>query len=96
MKSNTLDYIVQKSVYYISKHLGGYKVVYVNSKPPSSEQFCTDSENKEDRNEKTNVSKIAGIIAGGITLLLVPVIVIAGVRLWHGRYNITFLNDFLF
>lgn len=82
VKNNTLDYVVQKSVYYISKHLGGYKVVYVNSKPPSFEQFCDVTENKEDRNEKTNVSIIPGI-SGGIILLLV--IVIAGIYIRRRR-----------
>ncbi|XP_022787835.1 uncharacterized protein LOC111327815 isoform X2 [Stylophora pistillata] len=82
VKNNTLDYVVQKSVYYISKHLGGYKVVYVNSKPPSFEQFCDVTGNKENRNEKTIASIIAGISSG---IILWVVIVIAGKKIRRRR-----------
>ena len=98
IKNSTLDYIVQKSVYYISKHLGGYKVIYVNCNPPSFEKFCNYTEPHKDINEdevakgasskKGTIALItAGIIAGGIVIIIVII--------WYKRYEII-LNAFLF
>ena len=100
IKNSTLDYIVQKSVYYISKHLGGYKVIYVNYNPPSFETFCNYTEPHKDINEEevakgasskkgTIASITAGIIASGIA------IIIAGLFIRYKRYEII-LNAFLF
>ena len=97
IKNRTLDYIVQKSVYYISKHLGGYKVIYVNCNPPSFEKFCNYTEPHKDINEE-EVAKgasskkgtipliTAGIIASGIVIIIVII--------WYKRYEII-LNAFL-
>ena len=98
IKNSTLDYIVQKSVYYISKHLGGYKVIYVNCNPPSFEKFCNYTEPHKDINEeevakgvsskKGTIALItAGIIASGIVIIIVII--------WYKRYE-TILNAFLF
>ena len=98
IKNSTLDYIVQKSVYYISKHLGGYKVIYVNCNPPSFEKFCNYTEPHKDINEdevakgasskKGTIALItAGIIASGIVIIIVII--------WYKRYEII-LNAFLF
>ena len=102
IKNSTLDYIVQKSVYYISKHLGGYKVIYVNYNPPSFEKFCNYTELPEDINGEEvtkGVSSKKGttdsIIAGTVTSGIVIVIIIAGVFIWRKKYEII-LNAFLF
>ena len=98
IKNSTLDYIVQKSVYYISKHLGGYKVIYVNCNPPSFEKFCNYTELPKDINgeevtkgvssKKGTIALItAGIIASGIVIIIVII--------WYKRYEII-LNAFLF
>ena len=98
IKNSTLDYIVQKSVYYISKHLGGYKVIYVNCNPPSFEKFCNYTEPHKDINEdevakgasskKGTIALItAGIIASGIVIIIVIIL--------YKRYEII-LNAFLF
>ncbi|XP_066021680.1 uncharacterized protein [Pocillopora verrucosa] len=95
IKNSTLDYIVQKSVYYISKHLGGYKVIYVNCNPPSFENFCNYTELPNDINGEEvtkGVSSKKGTIdsttAGTVTSGIVIVIIIAGVFIWRKkRYN---------
>ena len=99
IKNSTLDYIVQKSVYYISKHLGGYKVIYVNYNPPSFEKFCNYTELPEDINGEEvtkGVSSKKGttdsIIAGTVTSGIVIVIIIAGVFIWRKKYEIN--DDF--
>ena len=98
IKNSTLDYIVQKSVYYISKHLGGYKVIYVNCNPPSFENFCNYTELPKDINgeevtkgvssKKGTIALItAGIIASGNVIIIVIIL--------YKRYEII-LNAFLF
>ena len=101
IKNSTLDYIVQKSVYYISKHLGGYKVIYVNSNPPSFEKFCNYTELPKDINEdevakgvSSKKGTIDSITAGTVTSGIVIVIIIACVFIWCKRYEII-LNAFL-
>ena len=99
IKNSTLDYIVQKSVYYISKHLGGYKVIYVNYNPPSFEKFCNYTEPHKDINEE-EVAKGASSKKGTIALTIaitagIIVIIIAGVFIRYKRYEII-LNAFLF
>ena len=99
IKNSTLDYIVQKSVYYISKHLGGYKVIYVNCNPPSFEKFCNYTELLKDINGEEvtkGVSSKKGTIdsttAGTVTSGIVIVIIIAGVFIWRKKYEIN--DDF--
>ena len=98
IKNSTLDYIVQKSVYYISKHLGGYKVIYVNCNPPSFEKFCNYTELPKDisgeevtkgvLSKKGTIALItAGIIASGNVIIIVIIL--------YKRYEII-LNAFLF
>ena len=88
IKNSTLDYIVQKSVYYISKHLGGYKVIYVNCNPPSFEKFCNYTELPIVSSKKGTIALItAGIIASGIVIIIVIIL--------YKRYEII-LNAFLF
>ena len=97
IKNRTLDYIVQKSVYYISKHLGGYKVIYVNCNPPSFEKFCNYTEPHKDINED-EVAKGASSKKGTIALItagIISGIVIIIVIIWYKRYEII-LNAFLF
>ena len=97
IKNSTLDYIVQKSVYYISKHLGGYKVIYVNCNPPSFEKFCNYTEPHKDINED-EVAKGASSKKGTIALItagIISGIVIIIVIIWDKRYEII-LNAFLF
>ena len=97
IKNSTLDYIVQKSVYYISKHLGGYKVIYVNCNPPSFEKFCNYTEPHKDINED-EVAKGASSKKGTIALItagIISGIVIIIVIIWYKRYEII-LNAFLF
>ena len=97
IKKSTLDYIVQKSVYYISKHLGGYKVIYVNCNPPSFEKFCNYTEPHKDINED-EVAKGASSKKGTIALItagIISGIVIIIVIIWYKRYEII-LNAFLF
>ena len=97
IKNSTLDYIVQKSVYYISKHLGGYKVIYVNCNPPSFEKFCNYTEPHKDINED-EVAKGASSKKGTIALItagIISRIVIIIVIIWYKRYEII-LNAFLF
>ena len=91
IKNSTLDYIVQKSVYYISKHLGGYKVIYVNYNPPSFEKFCNYTELPKEKKKGTTDSITAGTVAS----VILVVILIAGVFIWYKRYEII-LNAFLF
>ena len=102
IKNSTLDYIVQKSVYYISKHLGGYKVIYVNCNPPSFEKFCNYTEPHKDINEEevakgvsSKKGTIDSITAGTVTSGIVIVIIIACVFIWCKRHEII-LNAFLF
>ena len=97
IKNSILDYIVQKSVYYISKHLGGYKVIYVNCNPPSFEKFCNYTEPHKDINEG-EVAKGASSKKGTIALItagIISGIVIIIVIIWYKRYEII-LNAFLF
>ena len=95
IKNSALDYIVQKSVYYISKHLGGYKVIYVNCNPPSFEKFCNYTEPHKDINEE-EVAKGASSKKGTIALITAGSgIVIIIVIIWYKRYEII-LNAFLF
>ena len=97
IKNSILDYIVQKSVYYISKHLGGYKVIYVNCNPPSFEKFCNYTEPHKDINED-EVAKGASSKKGTIALItagIISGIVIIIVIIWYKRYEII-LNAFLF
>ena len=97
IKNSILDYIVQKSVYYISKHLGGYKVIYVNCNPPSFEKFCNYTEPHKDINED-EVAKGASSKKGTIALItagIISRIVIIIVIIWYKRYEII-LNAFLF
>ena len=97
IKNRTLDYIVQKSVYYISKHLGGYKVIYVNCNPPSFEKFCNYTEPHKDINED-EVAKGTSSKKGTIALItagIISGIVIIIVIIWYKRYEII-LNAFLF
>ena len=97
IKNSALDYIVQKSVYYISKHLGGYKVIYVNCNPPSFEKFCNYTEPHKDINED-EVAKGASSKKGTIALItagIISGIVIIIVIIWYKRYEII-LNAFLF
>ena len=86
IKNSTLDYIVQKGVYYISKHLGGYKVIYVNCNPPSFEKFCNYTELPIVSSKKGTIALItAGIIASGIVIIIVIIL--------YKRYEII-LNAF--
>ena len=97
IKNSILDYIVQKSVYYISKYLGGYKVIYVNCNPPSFEKFCNYTEPHKDINED-EVAKGASSKKGTIALItagIISGIVIIIVIIWYKRYEII-LNAFLF
>ena len=97
IKNSILDYIVQKSVYYISKHLGGYKVIYVNCNPPSFEKFCNYTEPHKDINED-EVAKGTSSKKGTIALItagIISGIVIIIVIIWYKRYEII-LNAFLF
>ncbi|XP_066021678.1 uncharacterized protein [Pocillopora verrucosa] len=92
IKNSNLDYIVQKSVYYISKHLGGYKVIYVNCNPPSFEKFCNYTELPKDINGEevakgvsSKKGTIDSITAGTVTSGIVIVIIIACVFIWCKR-----------
>ena len=78
VKNGTLEYIVQNSAYFISKHLGGYKIVYVNNFPPSSERRC-DKETKNNNTEKPTSKRpssdaaLIGGICGGLIIVVLAI-----------------------
>ncbi|KAJ7377391.1 hypothetical protein OS493_029289 [Desmophyllum pertusum] len=74
--NTTLEYIIQESGSSISKHLGGYKIVFVNNLHPSSDIGCNEvkegrKEGKKSANESGALYIIIGAVGGTPFLVLV-------------------------